>query len=132
MTKTKFLTFITCMLIASMAQAETTIRDRSLHPLPYLFVLGGQGADVVTKRMGINEGGCHEGNQIAYGTPYPSVGRLLKVKAMGLAPSIGLIYLFQKTGHQKAARWTAAIAGSVGFGIATWNLALDCRPLSQR
>lgn len=120
------------LLCASSTLAQTPIRDTSLHPTPYLFVIAGQGADVVTKRMGINEGGCHEANQMAYGTPYPSVGRLLKVKALGLAPSVALIYVFQKTGHQKAARWTSAIAGSIGFGIATWNVALDCRPLSER
>ena len=123
MTK-QFLTVLGFLLIASLAQAET-IRDRSLHIEPFVFMAAGQTADVWITTKNLSQG-CTEMNVGAFGSARPSVGRLVAVKALGVLPAVITTVLLQKSGHQKAAKWTGSIAGSIGFGAAAYNLTVHC------
>ena len=124
MTTRNLLTVLGFLMFASLAQAET-IRDRSLHLEPYVFMAAGQASDVWITEKNFGRG-CTEMNAGVFGASQPSVGRLVAVKALGVLPAVVTTFLLQRSGHQRAAKWTGAIVGSVGFSAAAYNLSVHC------
>lgn len=113
------------LLAIPAAAQDRPITDRSLHPKPYALLVGGQLADVGSSAWAFSRG-CHEGNRTAYHSAQPSASELLKTKALMVLPSLGVIYLAQKTGHQTIANWFGGVTGGLGFGAAAYNLTLHC------
>lgn len=86
---------------------------KGLGVAPWLALIGGQGADAAT--TAINYGrGLTESNPV-YGK-HPSLGKVLAVKGAETAGLAALMKMFQKTGHDKAAK-VIGYMGGIGGAI---------------
>lgn len=117
---------LVALLVATGAQAqETPIRDRSLHPWPYVALVAGNVLDVYSTERQIARG-CVEANPL-YGSRVPSLGRIVAVKAAVLVPLSVALAQLQRGGHQTAAARLGWVAGALGGGVGVRNLTINCR-----
>lgn len=109
------------LLVAWPARAD---EPRTIRWQPYVALLAGQTADVVSTHIAFSRG-CVEGNA-AYGSSMPSTAHLVATKVTIMAPIAIAMVVLQRHGHQQAATRIGYLAGGVGVGIAAWNLSLHC------
>lgn len=108
---------IAVLAIATTAAAEPTFSGAGL--TPYVIAVAGQGADLATTAHNYRLG-LRESNPI-YGQR-PTLGRITLVKAGETAAILGLMHLFEKTGHPGAAKVVGYMGGIGGVIPAVINM----------
>ncbi len=114
---------LACVLCALLLPALAHAEDRRFTVSLGTFAAG-QAFDVWSTRVGLSRG-CLEGNPL-YGSARPSLGRMVAVKSVLLAPTVVAAVWLHKTGHPTAAQVLGYSGGGLGFGVGARNL-LVCR-----
>lgn len=91
---------------------------------PIVFAGAGQFADGKATTFKLSHG-CGESNSRAFGQQ-PANANVWMVKGVTLASMTGTLWLLQKNGHPKVAKWLGIFGGAVGFGAAGYNLTVNC------
>ena len=111
---------VVLLLFAGTAQAQEQPKPHLFADLaPYVVLIGGNVADVVTTQQCLQRIGCHELNQ-AFGQ-YPSATRLIVAKSISAGAMIVLMRVFETHGHPRLAKFMGYVGGGVTFAAAVHN-----------